>query len=142
METLQIINDPNPETKDVQKLEDGLNDHNFSTGVARDEKKLALFVKNSSENIVGGLYGNTFWDWLFVKYLWVHESLRNQGYGSKLLKEAEEEAVRRNCFKVHLDTFSFQALPFYQNRGYEIFGVLEDYPKGFNRYFLQKQLQK
>jgi hypothetical protein len=38
-----------------------------------------------------------------------------------------------------LDTFSFQARPFYEKLGYEVFGQLEDYPRGHSRYFLQKR---
>ncbi len=56
-----------------------------------------------------------------------------------MLRAAEQEAVKRSCLHAHLDTFDFQALPFYQKQGYEIFGQLEDYPVGHKRYFLQKR---
>ncbi|HEY3138703.1 MAG TPA: GNAT family N-acetyltransferase, partial [Blastocatellia bacterium] len=37
------------------------------------------------------------------------------------------------------DTYDFQALGFYQKRGYEVFGLLEGFPTGYRRYFLQKR---
>ena len=38
----------------------------------------------------------------------------NQGYGTKLMCMAEDEARKRGCHAAHLGTYSFQALPFYQ----------------------------
>jgi len=40
----------------------------------------------------------------------------------------------------HLDTFSFQAPDFYQQRGYQVFGQLDDFPPGHRRYYLTKEL--
>ena len=67
-------------------------------------------------------------------------SARGQGVGSQLLAMAEQEAVARGCHSAYLDTFSFQALPFYQKQGYEVFGTLDNYPGEHKRYFLRKQL--
>ncbi len=88
---------------------------------------------------VGGLLGYTNWEWLFVKILWVTQELRGSGVGRQLLLAAEAEARQRGCRHAHLDTFSFQALGFYERLGYRVFGQLEDYPVGHTRYFLQKR---
>jgi iron complex outermembrane receptor protein len=47
---------------------------------------------------------------------------------------------KRGCHSAYLDTFSFQAKPFYERCGYEVFGVLEDFPKGHQRFFMRKSL--
>jgi hypothetical protein len=39
-----------------------------------------------------------------------------------------------------LDTFSFQAPDFYKQHGYQVFGELQDFPSGHQRYYLKKQL--
>jgi hypothetical protein len=57
------------------------------------------------------------------------------------MKMAEQEGLTRGCQSVFLDTHDFQALPFYQKLGYEIFGELEDFPPGHTRYYLKKRLQ-
>ena len=69
------------------------------------------------------------------------QPLRGQGYGSRLLLAAEEEARTQGCRGVFLSTFSFQARPFYERFGYEVFGELADYPAGHALYFMQKTLQ-
>jgi ribosomal protein S18 acetylase RimI-like enzyme len=73
--------------------------------------------------------------------IWIHEALRRQGYGRALLAAAEEEARRRGCRYAHLDTMSFQALGFYEQQGYQVFGKLDDLPAGHYRYFLKKALK-
>jgi GNAT superfamily N-acetyltransferase len=78
---------------------------------------------------------------LHIGILWVHESLREHGYGRQLMAIAEREALARGCGSAFLDTFSFQALPFYARLGYEVFGELAEYPPGHTRYFLRKSLQ-
>jgi hypothetical protein len=39
-----------------------------------------------------------------------------------------------------LDTYSFQAPGFYQRLGYEVFGVIHGYPRGYQKWFLKKRL--
>jgi GNAT superfamily N-acetyltransferase len=92
------------------------------------------------EALVGGLVGEIGWKWLFVELLWIAESHRGRGLGGRVLQTAEAEAIRRGARHVYLDTFDFQARPFYERQGYEVFGVLEDYPPGHRRFFLRKDL--
>ncbi|SFG34021.1 Acetyltransferase (GNAT) family protein [Sporolactobacillus nakayamae] len=83
-----------------------------------------------------------FWHHLHIDFLWVHKRVRGKGYGSALLKEMENYALKNRCRFVYLDTFSFQAPEFYIKHGYTVFGTLENHPKGFNQYFLQKRYEK
>ena len=103
-------------------------------------KALTIFLRDADENLVGGLLGATYWQWLYIDIFWIHESCRGEGYGDTLLAAAEQEAVRRGCKYAHLDTFSFQAPEFYQKRGYVVFGELPDFPQGYHRFFLKKEL--
>jgi hypothetical protein len=50
------------------------------------------------------------------------------------------EAIRRGCRGAYLDTFSYQARPFYEKLGYAVFGTLDDYPPGHQRFFMRKRL--
>ena len=91
--------------------------------------------------LIAGLCATTVWGWLHVKELWVTESARGTDIGSQLMDAAESEALRRGCRHALLDTFDFQARPFYEKLGYAVFGELADFPLGHRRYFMQKQLQ-
>ncbi|MFN2477024.1 MAG: GNAT family N-acetyltransferase [Chthoniobacterales bacterium] len=96
-------------------------------------------VARADGEIVGGLLAYTHWEWLFITQLWVAEAAGGHGVGTRLLRTAESEAVLRGCRHAHVDTFSFQARPFYERRGYTVFAELADYPAGHTRYFLQKR---
>lgn len=90
--------------------------------------------------IIGGLWGETYYDWMFVELLFVPEAWRGEGLGARLLAAAEEEARGRGCRHAWLDSYSFQAPGFYRKQGYEVFGTLPDYPRGIERLFLCKRL--
>ena len=98
----------------------------------------ALFAPDGS--IMGGIIAETHWNWLFINLMWITEALRGLGYGHQLLTAAEEEGRKRGATNAHLDTFSFQAPEFYKKHGYQVFGVLEDFPPGHQRYYLTKKL--
>ena len=106
---------------------------------------LVLAARTGDGTLVGGVAGETLWmhtadGWMQIALLWVAESARRQGLGRRLLCAAEREAERRGCRHVTVDTFEFQARPFYEREGYTVFGVQEHYPPGHRRYFLRKTL--
>ncbi|MDQ6654361.1 MAG: GNAT family N-acetyltransferase, partial [Verrucomicrobiota bacterium] len=115
----------------------GLVRHNDAAASPAAYRELSVIARAEGE-IVGGLLGWTNWNWLFIAQLWVAEAARG-GTGRRLVTEAEQAATARGCTHAHVDTFGFQALPFYRKLGYELFGELEDYPRGETRYFLQKR---
>ena len=61
-------------------------------------------------------------------------------YGSALLRQAECLARDAGCVAVKLDTYEFQAKPFYEKAGYVVFGILEGFPANTCTYYLQKAL--
>jgi GNAT superfamily N-acetyltransferase len=99
-----------------------------------------LFVKSARGETLGGLLGGIWGGWLHIRILWVDEAVRGQDWGTRLMDEAEAYARERGCHSIELDTHSFQARPFYESRGFEVFGTLDDYPKGHKKFFLRKKL--
>ncbi|WP_284944327.1 GNAT family N-acetyltransferase [Acidisoma cladoniae] len=101
---------------------------------------LALLIEDAEGTVIGGLWGRSYYNWLFIELLFVPESLRGQRIGSALMEMAEAEARVRGCIGVWLDTFSFQAPRFYEAHGYTVFGESADYPAPHKRFFLSKRL--
>ena len=99
-----------------------------------------FFVKNARGKTLGGLLGSVWGGWMHIRILWVDQSVRGQDWGTRLMDQAEAYARERGAHSVELDTHSFQARPFYEARGYEVFGTLDDYPKGHKKFFLRKRL--
>lgn len=142
MDKLRITVESQPKEEERRKVIDGLIGYNKSQTSDVSYERLTLLLRDSSGEVVGGLLGEIYWEWLHIDILWIDESLREHGYGGKLMAAAEREAIARGCGSVFLDTFSFQALPFYAKLGYEVFGELADYPPGHTRYFLRKSLRE
>lgn len=105
-----------------------------------DLRDLCVTARDADGTLLGGLTGYTNWEWLYVDYLWVHESQRGTGLGSRLMAAAEEEARRRDCRWSRLYTYDFQAPGFYKKLGYEVWAELEGYPPGHTQIWLRKAL--
>lgn len=108
-------------------------------GRAEDYRALALVISHpDTDEIIGGLWGETMYSHLHIDLLFVPEALRRTGLGRQLMLKAEEEAIRRGCRGAWLDTFSFQARGFYERLGYTVFGTMDNFPPGHSRFFLKK----
>ncbi len=135
--------DQDPSLEDLGLLSEGLTQHNLEIAGERaitDAGRFAIFARNPQGEIVGGIYAHLRWDWLHVKMLWVRPDARGTGAGSRLLRQAEREALARRIEHSQLETTDFQALDFYQRHGYEVFAALEGKPKGHTWYYLKKEL--
>ncbi|MEM7245746.1 MAG: GNAT family N-acetyltransferase [Acidobacteriota bacterium] len=108
--------------------------------VGDDSKPLHLFLRDDDGELLGGLIATTYWGWLAIDTLWVDAKQRGNGHGHALLTAAETEAVDRGCQQSLLDTFSFQARPFYERHGYRVVATLPSFPPGHERYYLTKTL--
>lgn len=89
-------------------------------------------------DVVGGLAGDMIYGWLSIQALFVPASLRRRGLGRRLLEQAEREARARHLDGMVVNTFSFQARPFYERMGFTHFGTLEGCPPGHRCFYLCK----
>jgi steroid delta-isomerase-like uncharacterized protein len=137
----RITFEPEPVPGDRSIVIDGLRAFNTTRIGDYGRRWIDLFVRDGSGNAVGGLLALTVWNWLYVDTVWLPESLRGRGLGSALLAEAESRAKALGCRASFLDTFDFQALPFYERHGYRVFGVQEDFPPGHRHYYLRKDFR-
>ena len=103
------------------------------------EEELAAFVWEDGE-IRAGVYGWTWGGCCEVHSLWVDRRDRRRGIGTMLLQAAESEARSRGCTQVVLFTHQMQAPGFYERRGYEVVGRVDDYPAGSAALWFRKGL--
>jgi GNAT superfamily N-acetyltransferase len=126
---------------DVRRhLNDGINFHNMAATGAVAYFPANFVLRSARGEVMGGLLGDVWGGWLQIHVLWVAQALRGQGCGARLMAAAEAYAVEKGCVGVTLDTFSFQARPFYERLGFTVFGALSDYPPGHARFYLEKRL--
>ena len=111
-------------------------------GTVELDRPIKIFVRDQAGKVVGGVIAHVFGGWVYIALLWMEESWRNLGYGTRLMHLAEAEALQLGCQYAHVDTYSFEARPFYERLGYELFATLDDYPQGHCKYFLKKRLAR
>lgn len=133
---LELTNIPDPD--DMRTVEVGLKAFNAQHASDDHYEPLCIFLRDEGGTVVGGLLGNTYWRWLSISIVWLHENTRGSGYGTQMIAMAEAEAIRRDCLYAHVDTMDFQVLDFYLKLGYAVWGQLDDLPPGHTRYFLKK----
>ena len=141
MSELALSVETSPAERDVEALARGLTEHALPVTGRPGFHPLGVFARDREGALVGGVHGQVNWNWLHISLFWVSEDCRHQGLGSRLLAAIETAAVERGCSHAHLDTFSYQARPFYERQGYRLFATLEDYPPGQQRFFLRKPLR-
>ena len=103
-------------------------------------RSFSIFIKDENEIIVGGASGTLFYGSLYVDSLWVDKALRRQGWGTKLMHEAENVGRKHGASFVTLNTMDWEALLFYQKLGYSIEFTREGYEKGSMMFMLRKNL--
>ena len=105
--------DPIPD-EHADALEAGLTAYNRLTTSGKSE---FLIAELDGARLVGGIRASVSRGALYIKHLWIDESARKQGLGSKLMLEAEAEGSRRGARQACVDTFSTQAPEFYEKIG-------------------------
>lgn len=96
--------------------------------------------EEGSREILGGLSAYNLWGSFYIALVIAPEAGRGQGLGQELLRRAEEEARRLECRHMWLDTFAFQARPFYERLGFNVFAQIEGPSPQYPRYFMIKPL--
>jgi GNAT superfamily N-acetyltransferase len=136
---LSVTDAPSPTAEAA--IRDGLSDYNFERAGYRDQRPLAVLVCDpQSGAAIGGLLGRTSMGLLYVDRFFLPDGLRRQGLGSRILRTAEAEALRRGCTRAVLSTLSFQAPGFYEKQGWQVLGRIDCDPPGQTRYYMTKRL--
>jgi ribosomal protein S18 acetylase RimI-like enzyme len=129
-----------PNQRQISIYYEGLREYNLRF-VRGDVAPFSAALENDKKEIIGGIKGMSRWGRFNIETLWVHDKYRKIGLGKKLIIIAENEAKRRKCSGIDLDTFSFQAPAFYERMGFKKIGKIGKYQNGFQRIFYSKEFK-
>ncbi len=118
----------------------GLEAANEQVAALRDVRPLSVFVRDPGGLVIGGAVGRTWGDCCELRYLWVEARQRGNGIGTRLLRALEARATERNCRLVYLETFSFQARPFYEGLGYQVALEITGFAAGVSKCIMTRRL--
>ena len=142
LRNVRITSESHASPEDASVIHDGLARFNVAATRHTYYSPVAIFLKDDRDAVLGGALGDVWGGWLDLTFLWVAELLRGKGYGERLLQAAEVEARAHGCQGVFFETLGFQAPPFYERLGYEVFAELPDRPAGYTSYFMKKILRE
>jgi GNAT superfamily N-acetyltransferase len=101
----------------------------------------ALEIREEPDGpVAGGLWAVSVWGSFYIALVVTPEGARGRGLGSELMRQAEAEARTRDARQMWLDTYDFQARPFYERLGFTVFGQIDGPAPMFPRWFMQKLL--
>ena len=137
---LTFVCTDSPSAADLAVVDTGIDHHN-STELETDKvEQLSVFSRDASAQVNGGAVGRTWGQCCELQQLWVADEARGQNVGTELMNRFENEAQRRGCSLVYLDTFTFQARPFYEKRGYTVVLETSGFTNGIIKYTMHKHL--
>jgi GNAT superfamily N-acetyltransferase len=120
----------------------GLNNNAYQkNGSGQNNASFSLVIENEKGKFIAGISGFHYYGCFYIDLLFVAAESRSKGYGSKLIKKAEELAHERNCIFIAVNTMNFEAKPFYEKHGYKIEFIREGFEKNAKMYLLRKDLR-
>jgi ribosomal protein S18 acetylase RimI-like enzyme len=114
--------------------------NNHATG-AHDDRGLSVRITDDAGDLVAGLVGWTWGGCAGISEVWVRADRRHEGWGARLVRAAEDEAMARGCTSVIVSSMSFQAPGFYRRQGYLETGSGGGLPGGHTRHHFFKELE-
>jgi ribosomal protein S18 acetylase RimI-like enzyme len=108
-------------------------------GNQRDGIGVKLVIRDSTDDVIGGLLAFTTMRNLVIELVWLDERYRGRGLGRKLLLEAERIAKDNGGIAVQASALSFQSPEFFRRMGYTVFGISDGYPDPVKEYYLIKK---
>lgn len=118
----------------------GISDFTFQKKGFPPLQSFSIFIKNQQQNVLGGISGVILHGSLHIDSLWVDESLRHQGWGTKLMQEAEEIGKKGRLVFITVNTMEWEGLPFYQKLGCSIEFTRDGYSENSKMFLLRKNL--
>jgi N-acetylglutamate synthase-like GNAT family acetyltransferase len=96
-------------------------------------------IKDSQGNVIAGIFSTIlFWTDLAINNIWASEDCIEEDLKVRLLNEVEKELKERGGHVAMHETFDIKTKDFYVRNGYEIYGILDEYPGQCKCYYMKK----
>ncbi|WP_157774611.1 MULTISPECIES: GNAT family N-acetyltransferase [Aeromonas] len=102
------------------KMTEGHENYERENGIEINFKNFSFTLSDEKGEVFGVLSAYTAYSEIYVEDLWVDESVRQKGYGRKLLQTLEHYFDGKGYNNINLVTNEFQAPLFYKKCGYDI----------------------
>ena len=139
----EIILEPINPTQ-VTELTDHLMHDLYASNEQAVNAEFMLSLCNDADQLIGGLTASTSYGWMLIKVLWVNQTERRCGLGSRLMDAAVNRGRDLGCHGIWLDTSNPQAHAFYTTRGFEVFGTLSNkphqHPASHQRWMMRREI--
>ena len=126
--------------EDAKVIDAGLDEFN---GAAADFSGVVPFTSTARDDagtIVGGVIARRWGQCCEIQQMWVDESQRSSGIGSRLMEQVDAHARDNGCSLIYLETFSFQAPEFYAKHGFTIACQFDGFAEGVSKFIMHKTL--
>jgi ribosomal protein S18 acetylase RimI-like enzyme len=137
-EGLRITFEEEASTADQELLKTALGFWNIRVTGFDDYSSTDYFVRDADGAVRGGVLAYVWGGYLHVNTLWLDEELRGNGWGRRLMDAVHAAGRERGAEAAYLDTFSWQARPFYEKLGYVVVAETAT-PPGHRRYYMEKR---
>jgi GNAT superfamily N-acetyltransferase len=117
--TFKLSCEENPNQEDIQVLIHGITDYAKQQRGFDALDFYAFFIRDENNTIVGGCNGGTLYGGLHIDSLWVSDTIRNKGWGTKLVNAVLTYGKEKNCNFATVNTMDWEALGFYQKLGFK-----------------------
>lgn len=107
------------------------------TGPAR-RQWYSYAARTPDGTVCGGVACYIYRDVLLIDTLWLDDAYRGRGLGTQLMDMAEARGRREGCAFAFLDTMNWQARPFYEKRGYQVFHEFQMEGGTYTRFYMRK----
>jgi GNAT superfamily N-acetyltransferase len=131
-----VLEEPTP--NDEEHIRRQLGQWNISITGLTDYAPANFVLRDGEDKIWGAALAYVWGEWLHVDVLWLRDEIRGLGWGTRLLEAVHATGREHGAGAAWLDTFSWQARPFYERFGYELVFEVPGFPAGHSRFFMRK----
>jgi GNAT superfamily N-acetyltransferase len=151
----KVLNDENINFESESKIEDGTDEDVKYIGKKivefnktqipftnkLDFENVSKVIKDSEGNIIAGVSADLLpWCDLSIDAIWTCKCTMEEELKIELLAALEKELIEKGGCVAMYETFDSKMVDFFSRNGYEIYGVLEDYPLDYKLCYMKKVL--